>query len=111
MHPVRDDVAAAAAAAGPLTPLTDLSRGAAAATAAVGFTFGSNVEGYLRLSTDVCDIKSAIGTGPNPPYAEARKVCCCPLGTPKLGLCGDGCCRCCRCCQAPVCPTLPLTAT
>jgi hypothetical protein len=30
--------------------------------------------GYLRLSTDVCDIKTAIGDGPNPPYAEARKI-------------------------------------
>eukprot|EP00879_Flechtneria_rotunda_P022938 GHRR01024245.1.p1 GENE.GHRR01024245.1~~GHRR01024245.1.p1 ORF type:complete len:314 (-),score=74.29 GHRR01024245.1:228-1169(-) len=41
---------------------------------APGYTFGSNVAGYLRLSTDICDIKSAIGTSDNPNYAEARKI-------------------------------------
>lgn len=30
--------------------------------------------GYLRLSTDICDIKAAIGTSDNPNYAEARKI-------------------------------------
>ncbi|WIA14465.1 hypothetical protein OEZ85_002990 [Tetradesmus obliquus] len=41
---------------------------------APGYTFGSKVGGYLRLSTDICDIKSTIGTSDNPPYAEARKI-------------------------------------
>jgi hypothetical protein len=31
--------------------------------------------GYLRLSTDVCDIKAAIGKSEtNPGYAEAKKI-------------------------------------
>ncbi|KAF8063723.1 Subtilisin BL [Scenedesmus sp. PABB004] len=41
---------------------------------APGYTFGSDVAGYLRLSTDVCDIKKAIGPDANPDYAEARKI-------------------------------------
>lgn len=43
-------------------------------THAPGYTFGSNVAGYLRLSTDVCDIKAAIGTSENPDYSEAKKI-------------------------------------
>jgi hypothetical protein len=30
--------------------------------------------GYLRLSTDICDIKESIGTSDNPDYAPARKI-------------------------------------
>eukprot|EP00775_Hariotina_reticulata_P009084 gene9084-9254_t len=42
---------------------------------APGYTFGSNVLGYLRLSTDVCDIKAAIGDSQtNPGYTEAKKI-------------------------------------
>lgn len=33
-----------------------------------------HLPGYLRLSTDVCDIKQAIGTGANPSYTEAQKI-------------------------------------
>ncbi|KAF6261950.1 Low iron-inducible periplasmic protein-domain-containing protein [Scenedesmus sp. NREL 46B-D3] len=41
---------------------------------APGFTFGSKVGGYLRLSTDICDIKAAIGPSDNPDYAEAQAI-------------------------------------
>eukprot|EP00878_Enallax_costatus_P033694 GHUV01037241.1.p1 GENE.GHUV01037241.1~~GHUV01037241.1.p1 ORF type:complete len:184 (-),score=30.73 GHUV01037241.1:231-782(-) len=39
-----------------------------------GFTFGSNVAGYLRLSTDVCDIKAAIGPDNTANYEAAAKI-------------------------------------
>lgn len=41
---------------------------------AQGYTFGSNVAGYLRLSTDVCDIKAAIGDSATPDYTEAKAI-------------------------------------
>lgn len=30
--------------------------------------------GYLQLSSDICDIKTAIGDGPTPPYADAQRI-------------------------------------
>jgi hypothetical protein len=39
-----------------------------------GFSFGSNVAGYLRLSTDVCDIKAAIGPADTANYEAAAEI-------------------------------------
>lgn len=39
-----------------------------------GFAFGSNVAGYLRLSTDVCDIKAAIGPDDEANYPAALEI-------------------------------------